>query len=84
MIMNFVSYNKSPDSWFYGFVADNAETGFTDVFDYDKYGATGVYKTVKVAEKIDGYDTIGSLETYVSDYDNNKTDGYTNFQTISV
>lgn len=83
MIMNFVSYNKSPDSWFYGFVADNAETGFTDVFDYDKYGATGVYKTVKVAEKIDGYDTIGSLETYVSDYDNNKTDGYYVYDNIN-
>lgn len=76
MLMKFISNNQSFDSWFYGFVADGAETGFTDALEYDKYGATGVYKTAKITEKINGYDTIGSLENYAYDYDGNKTNGY--------
>lgn len=76
MLIQFVRDNQSDDSWFYGFVANGGETGFTNTMDYDKYGETGVCKTAEVQEKINGYDIIGSLESYAYDYDSNKTDKY--------
>ena len=76
MIMQFSSENTSIGSWFYGFVTEGSETGFTDALEYDKYGKTGVYKVVEVSEKINGYDIIGSLEGYVYNCDTNKTNGY--------
>lgn len=76
MIMKFIYENRTSSSWFYGFVPDGEETGFLNVLEYDKYGATGVYKAVDVVEKIDGYDIIGSLEEYAYDYNDNQTNGY--------
>lgn len=75
MISSFAGRNLDFDSWFYGFVADSAETGFTSALNFDKYGATGVYKAIKITEKVDGYDIIGSLQEYAYDYDSSQTDG---------
>lgn len=76
MIVQFASENTSSGSWFYGFMTDGSETGFTETLEYDKYGATGVYRSVEVPEKVDSYDMIGSLEGYVYNCDTNKTNGY--------
>lgn len=76
MIMNCIVNNQTSSSWFYGFVADGEEKGFTDTLEYNKYGETGVFKIANVTEKVDGLDVIGSLENYAYSYDGNETDGY--------
>lgn len=76
MILTFVSVNQTDSTWFYGFVANESEKGFTDSITYDKYGETGVYKYAEISEKTGGYDVIGSLEKYAYQFNENQTDGY--------
>lgn len=44
MIMTFVGGDKESNTWFYGFIEDGGETGFSDLFRYKSYGETGVYQ----------------------------------------
>lgn len=76
MVLDYINGQGTGSSWFFGFVSDGAETGFTDMLPYEKYGATGVYKNASVSESIDGYSVIGSLEGFAEQYDENLTDGY--------
>ncbi len=68
---------NNSSSWFYGFVPEGYEEGFTSMFSYEEYGVTGVYKRINVPEIADGYTVIGSLEDYVYDFDDTVcTNGY--------
>ena len=48
MIMTFAGGDKESNTWFYGFVENGAETGFSDLFRYKSYGETGVYQYIDV------------------------------------
>ena len=68
---------NNSSSWFYGFVPEGDEDGFTNMFSYEEYGVTGIYKRINVPEMADGYTVIGSLENYVYDFDDTVcTNGY--------
>ena len=80
VVEEYLEDNSNAKAWFYGFVQEGHEETFTDKFDYDKYGVTGVCKNFSMTEKIDGYDVIDNLETYASEYNSEYTNGYDVYQ----
>ena len=80
VVEEYLEDNSNAQAWFYGFVQEGHEETFTDKFDYDKYGVTGVCKNFSMTEKIDGYDVIDNLETYASEYNSEYTNGYDVYQ----
>ncbi len=80
IVEEYLEDNSNAQAWFYGFIKEGYEETFTDKFDYDKYGVTGVCKNFSMTEKIDGYDVIDSLETYASNYNSEYTNGYDVYQ----
>ena len=76
VVEEYLEDNSNTKAWFYGFVKDNSEKCFTEKFNYDMYGVTGVCKNFEMSEKIDGYDVIDSLETYAANYKSEYTNGY--------
>lgn len=76
MIMTYAAGLKAGDSWFYGFIKEGGETGFTDAIEYDKYGSSGVSRNTVVKEKSGSYDIIGQLSAYAYGFDKDDTDGH--------
>lgn len=76
VVEEYLEDNVNAEAWFYGFVEDGSEKTFTNKFNCDLYGVTGVCKNFEISEKIDGYDVIESLEEYASNYNSEYTNGY--------
>ena len=71
----YLSENENDTPLFYGFIS-NVKNGFSEMFDFNSLGETGVCRQFDIKEKVDGYEVIGSLEEYAYEYNKNYTNGY--------
>lgn len=62
--------------YFYGFLADEQDTAFTDQFDLDLYGETAVVQQLTSTDlENNAQNVLGTLEQYIQDYPDGLYDG---------